>query len=76
MNELDQYLKIINNLLIESSVKINKWSENFMREVLLLYLIIPGQVNFLQLVRYEINNRYPIRVCNIYLSGFISLLSE
>lgn len=52
MNELDQYLEIINSLLIKSAVKINKWRENFMLEVLLLYLIIPGRVNFLQLGRY------------------------
>ena len=52
MNELDQYLEIINSLLIKSSVKINKWHENFMLEVLLLYLIIPGRINFLQLGRY------------------------
>lgn len=52
MNELNQYLKIINFVLIKSSVKINKWREKFMLEVLLLYLIIPGRINFLQLGRY------------------------
>jgi hypothetical protein len=51
MNELDQYLEIVNNVLIKSAVKINKWRENFMFEVLLLYLIIPGRINFLQLGR-------------------------
>ena len=50
--ELDQYLEIINNVLIQSAVKINKWREKFMVEVLLLYLIIPGRINFLQLGRY------------------------
>ena len=51
-NELDQYFEIINSLLIKSAVKINKWREKFMLEVLLLYLIIPGRINFLQLGRY------------------------
>lgn len=51
-NELDPYLEIINSMLIKSAVKINKWREKFMLEVLLLYLIIPGRVNFLQLGRY------------------------
>lgn len=50
--ELDQYLEIINNVLIKSAVKINKWRENFILEVLLLYLIIPEMINFLQLGRY------------------------
>ena len=52
LNELDQYLELINSLLIKSAVKINKWREKFMVEVLLLYLIIPGRINFLQLGRY------------------------
>lgn len=52
MNELDQYLEIINSVLVKSAVKISKWRENFMLEVLLLYLIIPGRINFLQLGRY------------------------
>jgi transposase DDE domain len=50
--ELDQYLGIIKSCLIESGAKINKWREKFMLEVLLLYLIIPGRINFLQLGRY------------------------
>ena len=52
LNELDQYLELINSVLLKSAVKINKWREKFMLEVLLLYLIIPGQINFLQLGRY------------------------
>ena len=51
-NELDQYLELINSVLLKSAVKINKWREKFMLEVLLLYLIIPGRINFLQLGRY------------------------
>lgn len=50
--ELDQYLEIIKTVLLNSAVKINKWRETFMLEVLLLYLIIPGRINFLQLGRY------------------------
>lgn len=51
-NELDPYIAIINTALLKSVVKINKWREKFMLEVLLLYLIIPGRINFLQLGRY------------------------
>ena len=50
--ELDQYLEIINHMLMKSAVKINKWRETFMLEVLLLYLIIPWRINFLQLGLY------------------------
>ena len=50
--ELDQYLEIIKACLLELGAKINKWHKNFMLEVLLLYLIIPGRINFLQLGRY------------------------
>lgn len=50
--DLDQYLEKIKVHLIESGAKINKWREKFMLEVLLLYLIIPGRINFLQLGRY------------------------
>lgn len=50
--ELDQYFEIIKTVLLNSAVKINKWREKFMLEVLLLYLIIPGRINFLQLGRY------------------------
>ena len=42
LNELDQYLELINSVLLKSAVKINKWREKFMLEVLLLYLIIPA----------------------------------
>ena len=52
LNELDQYLELVNSVLLKSAVKINKWREKFMLEVLLLYLIIPGRINFLQLGRY------------------------
>lgn len=51
-NELDQYSEIIISVLSKSAVKINKWRERFMLEVLLLYMIIPGRINFLQFGRY------------------------
>lgn len=50
--ELDQYFEIIKTVLFNSAVKINKWREKFMLEVLLLYLIISGRIDFLQLGRY------------------------
>ncbi len=52
LNELDQYLELINSVLLKLAVKINKWREKFMLEVLFLYLIIPGRINFLQLGCY------------------------
>jgi hypothetical protein len=49
---LDQYSFLIESLLMKSAVKINKSRKKFMMEVLLLFLTIPGRVNFLQLGRY------------------------
>ena len=47
LNELDQYLELINSVLLKSAVKINKWREKFMLEVLLLHLIIRvGLISF------------------------------
>lgn len=51
-NELDTYFELITTVLLNSAVKINKWREKFILEVLLLYLIILGWINFLQLGRY------------------------
>lgn len=51
-NEFDPYIAIINTALLKSVVKINKWREKFMLEVLLLYQIIPKRINFLQLGCY------------------------
>ena len=50
--ELDLYTEIIKNAFVESGAKLNKWREKFMLEVLLLYMLIPGRINFLQLGRY------------------------
>jgi len=38
-NELDPYITIINTTLLKSAVKIIKWREKFILEVLLSYLI-------------------------------------
>ena len=55
LNELDQYLELINSLLIKSAVKINKWREKFMLEILFLYLIEVSQVLYIIRVRQELN---------------------
>lgn len=46
--ELDLSLEIVHYMPALSAVKINKRREKFMLEVLLLYLIIPERINFLQ----------------------------
>ena len=53
--ELDHYLEIINNVLLKSAVKINKWREKFMLEILFLYLIEVSQVLYIIRVRQELN---------------------
>ena len=52
LTELDPYSELFTFVLKQSAIKINKWRNKFMLEVLLLYLIIPGRINFLQLGRY------------------------
>ncbi|WP_455666033.1 hypothetical protein [Phocaeicola sp.] len=59
--ELDQYFEIINSLLKKSAVKINECRDKFMFEALLLYLIIPGRINFLQFARYGIHGEQRYR---------------
>ena len=39
LNELDQYLELINSVLLKSAVKLNKWREKFMLEVLLFSMM-------------------------------------
>ena len=53
--ELDHYLEIINNVLLKSAVKINKWREKFMLGILFLYLIEVSQVLYIIRVRQELN---------------------
>jgi hypothetical protein len=50
-SQVDLYISLIQDLLLESAVKINKWREKFMLEILPLYLIIPGRLNSLQNLR-------------------------
>lgn len=49
---LDQYKFSYFAVLGELSVKLNKSFKTFLMETLLLYMIIPGRINFLQLGRY------------------------
>lgn len=46
------YLEIVSTALISAKLQINKCRRNFMLEIFLLYLSIPGRINFLQLGRY------------------------
>jgi len=39
--------------VLSKSVKLNKWRSDFMIEILMLYLVIPQRINFLQMGRYS-----------------------
>ena len=49
----DLYENIVLNALESAKLKINKCRKNFMLEIFMLYLTIPGRINFLQLGRYS-----------------------
>jgi len=49
---LNQYRDICGDVLIELTTKLNKNFKSFLMETLILYLVIPGRINFLQLGRY------------------------
>ena len=49
---LNQYRGICGGVLIELTTKLNKSFKSFLMETLILYLVIPGRINFLQLGRY------------------------
>lgn len=49
----DLYENIVLNALKSAKLKINKCRKNFMLEIFMLYLSIPGRINFLQLGRYS-----------------------
>ena len=49
---LDQYRGICNDVLCEMTTKLNKSFKTFLMETLILYMVIPGRINFLQLGRY------------------------
>ncbi|MGL5272065.1 MAG: transposase [Phocaeicola sp.] len=48
-----QFLSLISFTLDNSSIRLNKWRRDFILEVLMLFLSIPGRINFLQLGRYS-----------------------
>ena len=45
---LDQYTGICKEAMITSAAKLSKSSEKVIIEVLLLYMVIPGWINFAQ----------------------------
>lgn len=49
---LNQYKGICSDVLNEVATKLNKSFKTFFMETLILYMIIPGRINFLQLGRY------------------------
>ncbi|WP_394698848.1 hypothetical protein [uncultured Bacteroides sp.] len=49
---LNQYLDICKDVLSEAGTKSNKIFKDFIVETLLLYMIIPQRINYLQLGRY------------------------
>ncbi len=48
-----QFLYIISSILDKSTIRLNKWRRDFIFEVFILFLLIPGRINFLQLGRYS-----------------------
>ncbi len=46
---LNQYRGICSDVLGELTTKLNKSFKSFLMETLILYLVIPGRINFLQL---------------------------
>ena len=49
---LDQYVGICKEAISDSGAKLSKSFEKIIIEVLLLYMVIPGKINFTQLGRY------------------------
>ena len=49
---LNQYKGICSDILGELPTKLNKSFKSFLMETLILYMVIPGRINFLQLGRY------------------------
>ena len=47
------YENIALNVIESAKLKLNKCRSNFMLEIFMLYLSIPGRINFLQLGRYS-----------------------
>ncbi|OJV86369.1 MAG: hypothetical protein BGO34_05130 [Bacteroidia bacterium 44-10] len=49
---LDQYVGICNDVLCELTTKLHKSFRTFLMETLILYMVIPRRIDFLQLGRY------------------------
>ena len=49
---LDQYTGICKEAIVDSGAKLSKSFEKVIIEILLLYMVIPGKINFTQLGRY------------------------
>ena len=49
---LDQYTGICKEAIVASSAKLGKSIEKVIIEVLLLYMVIPGKINFTQMGKY------------------------
>ena len=49
---LNQYRDICSDVLNKLTTKLNKSFKSFLMETLILYIIIPGRINFLQMGRY------------------------
>ena len=49
----DLYENIVLNAIENAKIKINKCRKTFMLEIFMLYLSVPGRINFLQLGRYS-----------------------
>ena len=49
---LNQYRDICSSVFNELTTKLNKSFKSFLMETFILYLVIPGRINFLQLGRY------------------------
>ena len=49
---LDQYTGICKEAIVDSAAKLSKSFEKIVIEILLLYMVVPGRINFTQLGRY------------------------
>ena len=49
---LDQYTGICKEAIMDSAAKLSKSFEKIIIEILLLYMVVPGRINFTQLGRY------------------------
>ena len=49
---LDQYTGICKEAIMDSGAKLSKSFEKVIIEILLLYMVVPGKINFTQLGRY------------------------